>query len=162
MPPKKITKKRILLGLIAGFITFVVLYILLPPIELKIEFYNTDDLEQAKNKLSSLVEWSETNATQELDFAKNLSKENYNQQRVTKEIIKNLKDIKTIIENVKILFPFITHNKKYNELVFKAMHIGINIDSQIISYLYTTKETSLIKNLIFYLTKKDLKLWRTF
>lgn len=151
MPPKKITKKRIILGLIAGFITFVVLYILLPPIELKIEFYNTDDLEQAENKLSSLIEWSETNASKELDFAKNLSKENYNQQRVTKEIIKNLKDIKTIIENVKILFPFITHNKKYNELVFKAMHIGINIDSQIISYLLYNERNITHQKILFFI-----------
>ena len=52
MPPKKITKKRIILGLIAGFITFVVLYILLPPIELKIEFYlaNLDKENYEKHK----------------------------------------------------------------------------------------------------------------
>lgn len=136
MPPKKITKKRLLLGLIAGFITFVVLYILLPPIELKIEFYNTDDLEQAKNKLSSLIEWSETNASKELDFAKNLSKENYNQQRVTKEIIKNLKDIKTIIENIGILSSYIPlYGNELDAFIRKIIKNPQNQKMQIILHL---------------------------
>lgn len=161
MPFKKITKKRLLLGLMAGFITFVVLYILLPPIELTIEFYNTDDLEQAKNKLNLLVEWSETNATKELDFAKNLSKENYNQQRVTEEIIKNLKDIKTTIENVGILSSYIPPYK-YNEnglqqFISKVIRINNDLNSQIILHLLYNERNITHQKSYFLFDKERFK-----
>ncbi|PCM56517.1 hypothetical protein CP502_08360, partial [Campylobacter sp. BCW_8712] len=58
---------------------------------------------KARENLSALIKWSENEGKEELEYAKNLSKENYNQEKVTQMIIKNLKMIQTSIEDMKTL-----------------------------------------------------------
>ncbi|RTJ49053.1 hypothetical protein C3H71_09790, partial [Campylobacter jejuni] len=48
---------------------------------------------KARENLSALIKWSKNEGKEELEYAKNLSKENYNQEKVTQMIIKNLKMI---------------------------------------------------------------------
>ncbi|WP_366535046.1 hypothetical protein, partial [Campylobacter jejuni] len=53
--------------------------------------FKEDNESKARENLSALIKWSENEGKEELEYAKNLSKENYNQEKVTQMIIKNLK-----------------------------------------------------------------------
>ena len=74
---------------------------------------------KARENLSALIRWSENEGKKELEFAKNLSKETYKQERVTQEIIKNFEKIKTSIESMRTLTIYSITDED-NKLAIKA------------------------------------------
>ncbi|EAK9891632.1 MULTISPECIES: hypothetical protein [unclassified Campylobacter] len=95
---------------------------------------------KARENLSALIKWSENEGKEELEYAKNLSKENYNQEKVTQMIIKNLKMIQTSIEDIRILtiYSFLDEDE---ELSRKASRIVLRINMDIILYLLDNEKT---------------------
>ncbi|MCV3425617.1 hypothetical protein [Campylobacter sp. IFREMER_LSEM_CL1085] len=89
---------------------------------------------KARENLSALIKWSENEGKEELEYAKNLSKENYNQEKVTQMIIKNLKMIQASIEDIRILTSYYPTDEDV-ELMRQAGHVTTNSNTDIILYL---------------------------
>ncbi|EHS6579030.1 hypothetical protein KWB94_001715, partial [Campylobacter coli] len=89
---------------------------------------------KARENLSALIKWSENEGKEELEYAKNLSKENYNQEKVTQMIIKNLKMIQASIEDMKTLTSYYPTEEDV-ELMRQAGHVTTNSNTDIILYL---------------------------
>ncbi|WP_216086220.1 hypothetical protein, partial [Campylobacter coli] len=98
------------------------------------------DNNKARENLSALIKWSENEGKEELEYAKNLSKENYNQEKVTQMIIKNLKMIQASIEDIRTLtiYSFLDEDE---ELSRKASRIVLRINMDIILYLLDNEKT---------------------
>ncbi|WP_410689368.1 hypothetical protein [Campylobacter lari] len=116
---------------------------------------------KARENLSALIKWSENEGKEELEYAKNLSKENYNQEKATQMIIKNLKMIQASIEDIRILTSYYPTEEDV-ELIRQAGHVT-KIQILILYFIfYIMKEISQIIKLIFYLIRKDLKFLKIF
>ncbi|WP_366535622.1 hypothetical protein, partial [Campylobacter jejuni] len=100
----------------------VVLYVVISNIY---ELFNSmeADNNKARENLSALIKWSKNEGKEELEYAKNLSKENYNQEKVTQMIIKNLKMIQASIEDVRILTSYYPTEEDV-ELIRQAGHVA--------------------------------------
>ena len=109
-------KSRII---ILGFaVLFVVISSVYDFIYEALEFKKANE-NKARENLSALIRWSENEDKKELEFAKNLSKETYKQERVTQEIIKNFEKIKTSIESMRTLTIYSITDED-NKLAIKA------------------------------------------
>ncbi|WP_410689258.1 hypothetical protein [Campylobacter lari] len=95
---------------------------------------------KARENLSALIKWSENEGKEELEYAKNLSKENYNQEKVTQMIIKNLKMIQASIEDVRTLTSYYPTNEDV-ELIRQAGHVILGSNTDIILYLIDNEKT---------------------
>ncbi|QOR00127.1 hypothetical protein HW242_02500 [Campylobacter lari] len=108
---------------------------------------------KARENLSALIKWSENEGKEELEYAKNLSKENYNQEKVTQMIIKNLKMIQASIEDIRTLtiYSFLDEDE---ELSRKASRIVLNLNNDIISYLLYN-ERNITNHKTYFLFDKE-------
>ncbi|EAK9946954.1 hypothetical protein A0Y81_07710 [Campylobacter lari] len=95
---------------------------------------------KARENLSALIKWSENEGKEELEYAKNLSKENYNQEKVTQMIIKNLKMIQAGIEDVRTLTSYYPTEEDI-ELMRQAGYATIKSNMDIILYLIDNEKT---------------------
>ncbi|ARJ55801.1 hypothetical protein [Campylobacter cuniculorum] len=102
--------------------------------------FKEENESKARENLSALIKWSENEGKEELEYAKNLSKETYNQEKVTQMIIKNLKMIQAGIEDIRILtiYSFIDEDE---ELSRKASQIILRLNMDIILYLLDNEKT---------------------
>ncbi|MCR6571492.1 hypothetical protein [Campylobacter insulaenigrae] len=102
--------------------------------------FKEDNESKARENLSALIKWSENEGKEELIYAKNLSKENYNQEKVTQMIIKNLKMIQASIEDMKTLtiYSFLDEDE---ELSRKASRIVLRLNMDTILYLLDNEKT---------------------
>ncbi|PZT47209.1 hypothetical protein B6S12_10295 [Helicobacter valdiviensis] len=116
----KFSKKNIIIILIVAFLISVMSN-LYDYVNEALDYKNTKET-KARENLNSLIKWSENEGKEELKYAKNLSKETYNQEKVTKEIIKNFEKIKTSIEDIKTLSTYNT-TKEDKELIKKVTKI---------------------------------------
>ncbi|HEC1747213.1 TPA: hypothetical protein R1698_001642 [Campylobacter lari] len=116
---------------------------------------------KARENLSALIKWSENEGKEELEYAKNLSKENYNQEKVTQMIIKNLKMIQASIEDVRILtiYSFLDEDE---ELSRKASRIVLRINMDIILYLLDNEKTFIGHKTYFLFDKERFKVFEDF
>ncbi|ECQ5436952.1 hypothetical protein FZJ51_08405 [Campylobacter coli] len=108
---------------------------------------------KARENLSALIKWSKNEGKEELEYAKNLSKENYNQEKVTQMIIKNLKMIQASIEDIRTLtiYSFLDEDE---ELSRKASRIVLNLNNDIISYLLYN-ERNITNHKTYFLFDKE-------
>ncbi|RTJ18466.1 hypothetical protein C3H83_08840 [Campylobacter jejuni] len=138
----------------------VVLYVVISNIY---ELFNSmeADNNKARENLSALIKWSENEGKEELEYAKNLSKENYNQEKVTQMIIKNLKMIQASIEDVRILtiYSFLDEDE---ELSRKASRIVLRINMDIILYLLDNEKTFIGHKTYFLFDKERFKVFEDF
>ncbi|HEC1777189.1 TPA: hypothetical protein R1731_001613, partial [Campylobacter lari] len=95
---------------------------------------------KARENLSALIKWSEDEGKEELEYAKNLSKENYNQEKVTQMIIKNLKMIQASIEDIRTLTTYYPTEEDV-ELMRQAGHVILGSNTDIILYLIDNEKT---------------------
>ncbi|WP_261505465.1 hypothetical protein [Campylobacter coli] len=116
---------------------------------------------KARENLSALIKWSENEGKEELEYAKNLSKENYNQEKVTQMIIKNLKMIQASIEDIRILtiYSFLDEDE---ELSRKASRIVLRINMDIILYLLDNEKTFIGHKTYFLFDKERFKVFEDF
>ncbi|ECQ9248018.1 hypothetical protein F0G41_09060 [Campylobacter jejuni] len=116
---------------------------------------------KARENLSALIKWSENEGKEELEYAKNLSKENYNQEKVTQMIIKNLKMIQASIEDMKTLtiYSFLDEDE---ELSRKASRIVLRINMDIILYLLDNEKTFIGHKTYFLFDKERFKVFEDF
>ncbi|EAK9955309.1 hypothetical protein A0Z27_08415, partial [Campylobacter lari] len=98
---------------------------------------------------------------EELEYAKNLSKENYNQEKVTQMIIKNLKMIQASIEDIRILtiYSFLDEDE---ELSRKASRIVLRLNNDIISYLLYNERNITNHKTYFLFDKERFKVFEDF
>ncbi|TEY01191.1 hypothetical protein [Campylobacter sp. US33a] len=108
---------------------------------------------KARENLSALIKWSENEGKEELKYAKNLSKETYNQEKVTQMIIKNLKMIQASIEDMKTLIIFNITDENV-ELMRQAGHVIIKSNMDIILYLMD-REKTFIGHQTYFLFDKE-------
>ncbi|RTJ21578.1 hypothetical protein [Campylobacter jejuni] len=138
----------------------VVLYVVISNIY---ELFNSmeADNNKARENLSALIKWSKNEGKEELEYAKNLSKENYNQEKVTQMIIKNLKMIQASIEDVRILtiYSFLDEDE---ELSRKASRIVLNLNNDIISYLLYNERNITNHKTYFLFDKERFKVFEDF
>ncbi|TEX97128.1 hypothetical protein ELQ11_09675, partial [Campylobacter sp. US50a] len=115
--------------------------------------FKEDNESKARENLSALIKWSENEGKEELEYAKNLSKENYNQEKVTQMIIKNLKMIQASIEDIRTLtiYSFLDEDE---ELSRKASRIVLNLNNDIISYLLYN-ERNITNHKTYFLFDKE-------
>lgn len=116
---------------------------------------------KARENLSALIKWSENEGKEELEYAKNLSKENYNQEKVTQMIIKNLKMIQTSIEDMQIL-TFYGFADEDEELTRKASRIVLRLNMDIILYLLDNEKTFIGHQTYFLFDKERFKIFEDF
>ncbi len=102
--------------------------------------FKEDNENKARENLSALIKWSENEGKEELEYAKKLNKETYNQEKVTQMIIKNLKMIQTSIEDMQIL-TFYGFADEDEELTRKASQIVLRLNMDIILYLLDNEKT---------------------
>ncbi|ECQ7427114.1 hypothetical protein F0G38_09205 [Campylobacter jejuni] len=116
---------------------------------------------KARENLSALIKWSENEGKEELEYAKNLSKENYNQEKATQMIIKNLKMIQASIEDMKTLtiYSFLDEDE---ELSRKASRIVLRINMDIILYLLDNEKTFIGHKTYFLFDKERFKVFEDF
>ncbi|WP_139453243.1 hypothetical protein [Campylobacter armoricus] len=116
---------------------------------------------KARENLSALIKWSKNEGKEELEYAKNLSKANYNQEKVTQMIIKNLKMIQASIEDVRILtiYSFLDEDE---ELSRKASRIVLRINMDIILYLLDNEKTFIGHQTYFLFDKERFKVFEDF
>ncbi|WP_151899173.1 hypothetical protein [Campylobacter armoricus] len=116
---------------------------------------------KARENLSALIKWSKNEGKEELEYAKNLSKANYNQEKVTQIIIKNLKMIQASIEDMKTLtiYSFLDEDE---ELSRKASRIVLRINMDIILYLLDNEKTFIGHQTYFLFDKERFKVFEDF
>ncbi|MDK2049645.1 hypothetical protein PT501_08560 [Campylobacter coli] len=116
---------------------------------------------KARENLSALIKWSENEGKEELEYAKNLSKENYNQEKATQMIIKNLKMIQASIEDIRILtiYSFLDEDE---ELSRKASRIVLRINMDIILYLLDNEKTFIGHKTYFLFDRERFKVFEDF
>ncbi|EPS3644165.1 hypothetical protein ACVEBV_001751, partial [Campylobacter jejuni] len=105
--------------------------------------------------------WSENEGKEELEYAKNLSKENYNQEKVTQMIIKNLKMIQASIEDMKTLTSYYPTEEDV-ELMRQAGHVTTNSNTDIILYLLYNEGNITNQKTSFLFDKKRFKVFEDF
>ncbi|WP_410689237.1 hypothetical protein [Campylobacter lari] len=116
---------------------------------------------KARENLSALIKWSENEGKEELEYAKNLSKENYNQEKVTQMIIKNLKMIQASIEDVRILTSYYPTEEDV-ELIRQAGHVTTNSNTDIILYLLYNERNITNHKTYFLFDKERFKVFEDF
>ncbi|ECQ7086546.1 hypothetical protein FZM12_08750 [Campylobacter jejuni] len=116
---------------------------------------------KARENLSALIKWSENKGKEELEYAKNLSKENYNQEKVTQMIIKNLKMIQASIEDVRILTSYYPTEEDV-ELMRQAGHVTTNSNTDIILYLLYNERNITNHKTYFLFDKERFKVFEDF
>ncbi|HEC1777221.1 hypothetical protein L8U98_08130 [Campylobacter sp. RKI_CA19_01128] len=116
---------------------------------------------KARENLSALIKWSENEGKEELEYAKNLSKENYNQEKVTQMIIKNLKMIQASIEDVRILTSYYPTDEDV-ELMRQAGHVTTNSNTDIILYLLYNEGNITNQKTSFLFDKERFKVFEDF
>ncbi|EAJ9463314.1 hypothetical protein E5Z97_08470 [Campylobacter jejuni] len=116
---------------------------------------------KARENLSALIKWSENEGKEELEYAKNLSKENYNQEKVTQMIIKNLKMIQASIEDMKTLTSYYPTEEDV-ELMRQAGHVTTNSNTDIILYLLYNEGSITNQKTSFLFDKKRFKVFEDF
>ncbi|MFB1641752.1 hypothetical protein ABZN46_06910 [Campylobacter jejuni] len=138
----------------------VVLYVVISNIY---ELFNSmeADNNKARENLSALIKWSENEGKEELEYAKNLSKENYNQEKVTQMIIKNLKMIQASIEDVRILTSYYPTEEDV-ELIRQAGHVATNSNTDIILYLLYNERNITNHKTYFLFDKERFKVFEDF
>ncbi|AJC90867.1 hypothetical protein [Campylobacter subantarcticus] len=116
---------------------------------------------KARENLSALIKWSENEGKEELEYAKNLSKENYNQEKVTQMIIKNLKMIQASIEDIRILTSYYPTDEDV-ELMRQAGHVTTNSNTDIILYLLYNERNITNHKTYFLFDKERFKVFEDF
>ncbi|RTJ08821.1 hypothetical protein C3H94_01610 [Campylobacter jejuni] len=116
---------------------------------------------KARENLSALIKWSENEGKEELEYAKNLSKENYNQEKVTQMIIKNLKMIQASIEDMKTLTSYYPTEEDV-ELMRQAGHVTTNSNTDIILYLLYNERNITNHKTYFLFDKERFKVFEDF
>lgn len=116
---------------------------------------------KARENLSALIKWSENEGKEELEYAKNLSKENYNQEKVTQMIIKNLKMIQASIEDMKTLTSYYPTEEDV-ELMRQAGHVTTNSNTDIILYLLYNERNITNHKTYFLFDKERFKIFEDF
>ncbi|MCR6574904.1 hypothetical protein CINS5915_00755 [Campylobacter insulaenigrae] len=123
--------------------------------------FKEDNESKARENLSALIKWSENEGKEELIYAKNLSKENYNQEKVTQMIIKNLKMIQASIEDVRILTSYYPTEEDV-ELMRQAGHVTTNSNTDIILYLLYNESNITNQKTSFLFDKERFKVFEDF
>ncbi|MCR6571807.1 hypothetical protein [Campylobacter insulaenigrae] len=123
--------------------------------------FKEDNESKARENLSALIKWSENEGKEELEYAKNLSKENYNQEKVTQMIIKNLKMIQASIEDVRILTSYYPTEEDV-ELMRQAGHVTTNSNTDIILYLLYNESNITNQKTSFLFDKERFKVFEDF
>ncbi|MCW0240680.1 hypothetical protein [Campylobacter lari] len=123
--------------------------------------FKEDNENKARENLSALIKWSKNEGKEELEYAKNLSKENYNQEKITQMIIKNLKMIQASIEDIRTLtiYSFLDEDE---ELSRKASRIVLNLNNDIISYLLYNERNITNHQTYFLFDKERFKVFEDF
>ncbi|RTH74389.1 hypothetical protein C3I45_09040 [Campylobacter jejuni] len=116
---------------------------------------------KARENLSALIKWSKNEGKEELEYAKNLSKENYNQEKVTQMIIKNLKMIQASIEDIRILTSYYPTEEDV-ELMRQAGHVTTNSNTDIILYLLYNERNITNHKTYFLFDKERFKIFEDF
>ncbi|MFY4691545.1 hypothetical protein ACOTVD_11005 [Campylobacter jejuni] len=116
---------------------------------------------KARENLSALIKWSENEGKEELEYAKKLSKETYNQEKVTQMIIKNLKMIQANIEDMKTLTSYYP-TKEDVELMRQAGHVTTDLNSDIIFYLLYNERNITNHKTYFLFDKERFKVFEDF
>ncbi|ECW8955372.1 hypothetical protein F5R70_08085 [Campylobacter lari] len=116
---------------------------------------------KARENLSALIKWSENEGKEELEYAKNLSKENYNQEKATQMIIKNLKMIQASIEDIRILTSYYPTDEDV-ELIRQAGHVTTNSNTDIILYLLYNEGNITNQKTSFLFDKERFKVFEDF
>ncbi|PZT47220.1 hypothetical protein B6S12_10245 [Helicobacter valdiviensis] len=147
----KFSKKNIIIILIVAFLISVMSN-LYDYVNEALDYKNTKET-KARENLNSLILWSNNEAKEELEYAKKLSKETYNQEKVTKEIIKNFEKIKASIESMRILSSYGT-TKEDMELMRKAGHAIKKSSISIILHLLS-REKTLIGHKTYFLFSRE-------
>lgn len=123
--------------------------------------FKEDNESKARENLSALIKWSKNEGKEELEYAKNLSKENYNQEKVTQMIIKNLKMIQASIEDVRILTSYYPTEEDV-ELIRQAGHVTTNSNTDIILYLLYNERNITNHKTYFLFDKERFKVFEDF
>ncbi|MBF7048712.1 hypothetical protein, partial [Campylobacter volucris] len=123
--------------------------------------FKEDNENKARENLSALIKWSKNEGKEELEYAKNLSKENYNQEKVTQMIIKNLKMIQASIEDMKTLTSYYPTEKDV-ELMRQAGHVTTNSNTDIILYLLYNEGNITNHKTSFLFDKERFKVFEDF
>lgn len=123
--------------------------------------FKEDNESKARENLSALIKWSENEGKEELEYAKKLNKETYNQEKVTQMIIKNLKMIQTSIEDMQIL-TFYGFADEDEELSRKASQIVLRLNMDIILYLLDNEKTFIGHQTYFLFDKERFKIFEDF
>ncbi len=123
--------------------------------------FKEDNESKARENLSALIKWSENEGKEELEYAKNLNKENYNQEKVTQMIIKNLKMIQASIEDIRTLtiYSFLDEDE---ELSRKASRIVLRLNMDTILYLLDNEKTFIGHQTYFLFDKERFKVFEDF
>ena len=151
-------KSRII---ILGFaVLFVVISSVYDFIYEALEFKKANE-NKARENLSALIRWSENEDKKELEFAKNLSKETYKQERVTQMIIKNLKMIQASIEDMKTLTSYYPTEEDV-ELMRQAGHVATDSNTDIILYLLYNEKNITNHKTYFLFDKERFKVFEDF
>ncbi|XAK33863.1 hypothetical protein AAID95_06615 [Campylobacter coli] len=123
--------------------------------------FKEDNESKARENLSALIKWSENEGKKELEYAKKLNKETYNQEKVTQMIIKNLKMIQTSIEDMQNL-TFYGFADEDEELSRKASQIVLRLNMDIILYLLDNEKTFIGHQTYFLFDKERFKIFEDF
>ncbi|OOX97732.1 hypothetical protein BOP98_06400 [Campylobacter coli] len=123
--------------------------------------FKEDNENKARENLSILIKWSENEGKEELEYAKKLNKETYNQEKVTQMIIKNLKMMQTSIEDMQIL-TFYGFSDEDEELSRKASQIVLRLNMDIILYLLDNEKTFIGHQTYFLFDKERFKIFEDF
>ncbi|HEC1809694.1 TPA: hypothetical protein R1719_001623, partial [Campylobacter lari] len=154
---KKLLKISKRIFIILAFILAIGIYEL---IQEALQFKEANE-NKARENLSALIKWSENEGKEELEYAKNLSKENYNQEKVTQMIIKNLKMIQASIEDVRTLTSYYPTNEDV-ELMRQAGHVTTNSNTDIILYLLYNERNITNHKTYFLFDKERFKVFEDF
>lgn len=123
--------------------------------------FKEDNESKARENLSALIKWSENEGKEELEYAKKLNKETYNQEKVTQMIIKNLKMIQTGIEDIRILSSYYPVEEDV-ELMRQAGHVISDSNTDIILYLLDNEKTFINHQTYFLFDKERFKIFEDF
>ncbi len=123
--------------------------------------FKEDSESKARENLNALIKWSENEGKEELEYAKKLNKETYNQEKVTQMIIKNLKMMQTSIEDMQIL-TFYGFADEDEELTIKAGQIILKTNTDIITYLLYNERNIINHQTYFLFDKERFKVFEDF
>lgn len=123
--------------------------------------FKEDNESKARENLSALIKWSENEGKEELEYAKKLNKETYNQEKVTQMIIKNLKMMQTSIEDMQIL-TFYGFADEDEELTIKTGQIILKTNTDIITYLLYNERNIINHQTYFLFDKERFKIFEDF